>query len=49
METSKEGLAQAAALYKNDGALPLRRVKTVLVSGPNGGHLAGPGELLRAS
>ena len=34
VETSKEGLAQAAALYKNDGALPLQRVTTVLVSGP---------------
>jgi len=34
VQTSYEGVAQSATLYKNDGALPLRRVKTVLVSGP---------------
>ena len=32
-ETSREGLAQAATLYKNNGVLPLC-AKTVLVSGP---------------
>ena len=34
VQTSYEGVAQSATLYKNDGALPLQRVKTVLVSGP---------------
>jgi beta-D-xylosidase 4 len=34
VQTSYEGVAQSATLYKNDGALPLRRVETLLVSGP---------------
>ena len=34
IQISREGVAPSATLFKNDGALPLRRVETVLVSGP---------------